>query len=117
MFTDRIPRGNGSKYGSEVEALEKVNILYDEVQCSWVKTMQRFVTSCLVFQGSGKDNGMSQLGGTVLEMMGWQDWKGLKENGPEHIRGWLEEMDEMRGLRCPRLLKLFWLLAESPSSY
>ncbi|KAL3599778.1 hypothetical protein FPOAC2_04006 [Fusarium poae] len=105
------------KYGSEAEALEKEDILYDEVQCRWVKTMQRFVTSCLVFQGSGKDDGISRLGGTVLEMMGWQDWKGLKENGPEHIRGWLEEMDEIRGLRCPRLLKLFWLLAESPSSY
>lgn len=105
------------KYGSEAEALEKENILYDEVQCTWVKTMQRFVTSCIVYHGRGNDGGVSQLGGTVLHMMGWQDWEGLRENGPEHIQRWLEEMDEMRGLRCPRLLKLFWLLAESPSSY
>jgi hypothetical protein len=79
--------------------------------------MQRFVTSCMVYYGRGNDGGVSQLGGIVLYMMRWQDWKGLKENGPEHIQRWLEDMDEMRGLRCPRLLKLFWLLAESPSSY
>lgn len=104
------------KYGSEAEARENENILYHEVQCTWVKTMQRFVTSCMVVHGSEKDGGVSRLGGTVLDMMGWQDWKGLEENGPEHIREWLEEMGDMRGLRCPRLLILFWLLAESPSN-
>lgn len=104
------------KYGSEAEAREKEDFLYHEVQCDWAKTMQRFVTSCMVFHGSGKEGGVSRLGGTVLDMMGWQDWKGLEENGPEHIRKWMEETSEMRGLRCPRLLILFWLLAESPSS-
>ncbi|KAG7408668.1 hypothetical protein Forpe1208_v012145 [Fusarium oxysporum f. sp. rapae] len=103
------------QYGSETEARENEDFLYAEVQCDWVKTMQRFVTSCMVFHGRGKECGVSRLGGTVLDMMGWKDWKGLEENGPEHIRKWLEEMDEMRGLRCPRLLKLFWLLAENPS--
>jgi uncharacterized protein YggL (DUF469 family) len=104
------------KYGSEAEARENENFLYQEVQCTWVKTMQRFIASCMVVHGSEKDGGVSRLGGTVLDMMGWQDWRGLEENGPEHIRKWLEEMGEMRGLRCPRLLILFWLLAESPSN-
>lgn len=104
------------KYGSEREAREEHDFLYCEVQCTWVKIMQRFVTSCMVVHGSANDGGVSRLGGTVLEMMGWQDWRGLEENGPEHIRTWLEDMGEMRGLRCPRLLVLFWLLAESSSS-
>jgi hypothetical protein len=106
------------KYGSETEARESEDhFWYYEIRCTWVKAIQRFVVSCMVFQGRGKDGGVSQLGGTVLDMMGWQDWKGLEENGPEHIREWLGEMDEMGGLQCPRLLKLFWLLAESPSNY
>lgn len=104
------------KYGSEKEARETENIWYNEVQCNWVKTIQRFVASCMVVHGSAKNGGVSRLGSTVLDVMGWQDWRGLEENGPEHIQSWLQEMDEIRGLRCPRLLVLFWLLAECSSS-
>ncbi|CAF3541604.1 unnamed protein product [Fusarium graminearum] len=100
------------KYGSEKEAREK-GIWYQEPRCTWIKVMQRFVASCMVVHGCENGGGVSRLGSTVLDMMGWQDWRGLEENGPEHIRKWLEEMDEIRGLRCPRLLILFWLLAES----
>jgi uncharacterized protein YggL (DUF469 family) len=103
------------KYGSEKEAREK-GVWYQEVQCTWVKAMQRFVASCMVVHGRENDGGVSRLGSTVLGMMEWQDWRGLEENGPEHIQTWLEEMDELRGLRCPRLLKLFWLLAEGASN-
>lgn len=104
------------KYGNEKEAREEHDVWYREAQCAWVKTIQRFVTSCMVVHGSTTGAGVSQLGATVLEMMGWQDWRGLEENGPEHIRAWLEEVDEIRGLRCPRLLRLFWLLAEGAYS-
>ncbi|KPA36992.1 hypothetical protein FLAG1_10210 [Fusarium langsethiae] len=94
------------KYGSEKEAREK-GVWYQEVQCTWVKAMQRFVASCMVVHGRENDGGVSRLGSTVLGMMEWQDWRGLEENGPEHIQTWLEEMDELRGLQCPQLLKLF----------
>lgn len=104
------------KYGNEKEAQEEHDVWYREAQCAWVKTMQRFVTACMVVHGRVTGTGVSRLGGTVLEMMGWQDWSGLEEKGPEHIRMWLEEMDEIRGLRCPRLLKLFWFLAEGAHS-
>ncbi|KAI3565782.1 hypothetical protein IWW34DRAFT_777999 [Fusarium oxysporum f. sp. albedinis] len=103
------------QYGSEKEAREKDNVWYKEVQCNWVKTIHRFVTSCMVVHGSAKNGGVSRLGGTVLDVMGWQDWRGLEENGPEHIQPWLEETGEIGGLRCPRLLVLFWLLAECSS--
>jgi hypothetical protein len=59
------------KYGSEVEARENEDSLYHEVQCTWVQAMQRFVTSCMVFHRRGKDGGVSRLGGTVLDVMGW----------------------------------------------
>ncbi|KAF4470041.1 hypothetical protein FALBO_3055 [Fusarium albosuccineum] len=101
-----------SKYGNETEAREECNLWYDEVQCSWVKMMQYFVTSCMVVHGKVPGTGVSQLGATVLEMMGWEDWTGLEANGPECLRSWLEEMNDIRGLRCPRLLKLFYFLAE-----
>uniref|UniRef100_L2GHG1 Uncharacterized protein n=1 Tax=Colletotrichum fructicola (strain Nara gc5) TaxID=1213859 RepID=L2GHG1_COLFN len=98
-------------YGNEQEALEREDILYKEVQCVWVKAVQRFVTACMIVGGIGAGTGVSTLGAMVLEVMGWSDWSGLLSNGPEHIRGWLEEMDEVDGLWCPRLLRLFWLLA------
>ncbi|KAH7169611.1 hypothetical protein DER46DRAFT_624739 [Fusarium sp. MPI-SDFR-AT-0072] len=76
------------KYSSKVEALEKDNILYNE----------QFVILYIVYHGRGNDGGVSQLSGIVLHMMGWQDWEGLRENGPEHIQRWLEEIDKIRGL-------------------
>lgn len=73
--------------------------------------MQRFVTACIIIGDVRAGAGVSTLGATVLEEMGWSDWTGLELNGLEHIREWLEEADEVDGLRCPRLLRLFWLLA------
>lgn len=99
------------EYGNEVEAQEKENVWYREVRCAWVKTVQRFVTSCMVVGGRHPGAGVSELGAHVLCIMEWNDWKGLEEFGPEYIREWLQEMDTVEGLRCPRLLKLFWLLA------
>lgn len=104
------------KHGNEKEAREKQNVWYHEVQCTWIKTIQRFVTSCMMVHGSRNNGSVSRLGRTVLEVMVWQDWRGLEENGTENIRSWLEEMGDMRGLRCPRLLVLLWLLAECLSS-
>lgn len=100
-----------AKYGSEVEAREDHDILYSEARCEWVKVIQRFVTGCMVVGGGRVGSGVSELGSNVLDIMGWRDWRGLEENGPEEIREWLQEMDMVEGLRCPRLLKLFWLLA------
>jgi glucan phosphorylase len=88
MLANGIPREMDLKYSNEKEAREKENFWYDEVQCNWVKTMQRFVTSCMVVHGSASNGGVSWLGGIVLDVMGWQDWRGLEENGPEHIRTW-----------------------------
>ncbi|KAI3564210.1 hypothetical protein IWW34DRAFT_575938, partial [Fusarium oxysporum f. sp. albedinis] len=107
---------HGLKHGNEKEAREKQNVWYHEVQCTWIKTIQRFVTSCMMVHGSRNNGSVSRLGRTALEVMGWQDWRGLEENGTENIRSWLEEMGDMRGLRCPRLLVLFLLLAECLSS-
>ncbi|KAK1519798.1 hypothetical protein CABS01_16566 [Colletotrichum abscissum] len=98
-------------HGNEEEALASGAVLYREVQCEWVKVVQRYVAACMVVGGGGPATGVSVLGATVLEGMGWSDWMGLASNGPEHIRGWLEETDEVDGLRCPRLLRLFWLLS------
>ncbi|KAK2740869.1 hypothetical protein CKAH01_07147 [Colletotrichum kahawae] len=99
------------KYGNQQEALATADVLYKEVPCAWVKVVQRFVTACMIVGGTGAGTGVSTLGAIVLETMGWTDWSGLLLNGPEYIRGWLEETDEVDGLRCPRLLRLFWLLA------
>ncbi|KID95147.1 hypothetical protein MAJ_08878, partial [Metarhizium majus ARSEF 297] len=99
-----------AKYGNAAEALEEHDILYDEPRCDWVKVVQNYVTGAMVAGGSslGKVGGVGTL---VLEEMGWTGWSGLEENGPEHIRRWLQETDEIHGLRCPRLLKLFWIVA------
>lgn len=101
-----------AKHGNEVEARENDDVLYDEVRCGWVKTIQRFTTGCLVVGGRRSGAGVNELGEHILGMMGWEDWEGLEEHGPEYIKEWLEEMDVVEGLRCPRLLKLFWLLAK-----
>lgn len=103
--------GMDERYGNEDEALAQEGILYEEVQCEWLKVVQRFVAACMVLGGPRPGAGVGLLGATVLEAMGWADWSGLGLLGPEHIRGWLEETDEVVGLRCPRLLRLFWLLA------
>jgi hypothetical protein len=48
------------KYGSDTEARESEDhFWYYEVRCTWVKAMQRFVASCMVFQGRGKDGCVS----------------------------------------------------------
>ncbi|KAH7120430.1 hypothetical protein B0J13DRAFT_567917 [Dactylonectria estremocensis] len=71
------------------------------------KTVQQFVTGCMVVGGRHPGAGVSELGAHVLCIMGWSDWKGLEEFGPEHIREWLQEMDTVEDLRYSRLLKLF----------
>ncbi|KAE9565761.1 hypothetical protein CGMCC3_g18057 [Colletotrichum fructicola] len=57
-------------YGNEQEALEREDILYKEVQCVWVKAVQRFVTACMIVGGIGAGTGVSTLGAMVLEVMG-----------------------------------------------
>lgn len=99
------------EYGNEKEALEHWDVIYTQPQCDWVKIIQRFVSGCMVVGSCLTGSSVSSLGSTVLEHMGWRDWSGLEENGPKHIQNWLQEMDEVNGLRCPRLLKLFWFLA------
>lgn len=100
------------EYGHEKEARENWGVIYMEAQCDWVKVIQRFVSGCMVVGGClERCGGISVLGSAALDHMGWQDWQGLRENGPNHIQCWLQEMDEISGLRCPRLLKLFWFLA------
>lgn len=99
-----------AQYGNEEEARAGNDVWYKEVQCSWAKTIQQFVTGCMVVGGGMTGTGVSEVGATVLGEMGWRDWRGLEENGPGNIQAWLEETDVLEGLRCPRLLKLFWLL-------
>lgn len=102
-----------AKYGNEVEAREQFGQWYREVRCDWVKAVQRFVASRMVAGGIVGGRGVSEVGFTALHEMGWKDWSGLEEHGPSHMQRWLEETDDIRGLRCPRLLKLFWKLDEA----
>ncbi|KID95148.1 hypothetical protein MAJ_08879, partial [Metarhizium majus ARSEF 297] len=101
-----------AEYGNEVEAREQFDEWYHEVRCDWVKTIQRFVASRMVAGGILGGRGVSEIGVTALEGMGWKNWRGLEEKGPKCVQKWLEEADEIDGLRCPRLLKLFWKLAK-----
>ncbi|KAH6977687.1 hypothetical protein EDB80DRAFT_692387 [Ilyonectria destructans] len=100
-----------AEYGNEVEVREGHDVLYKEVRCTWVKTIQRFTVGCLVVGGRQNETGVNELGMNILKLMGWEEWKGLEESGPEYIQESLEEIDVVERLRCPRLLKLFWLLA------
>lgn len=101
-----------AEYGNEVEAREQFDEWYHEVRCDWVKAIQRFVASRMVAGGILGGRGVSEIGVTALEGMGWKNWRGLEEKGPKCVQKWLEEADEIDGLRCPRLLKLFWKLAK-----
>ncbi|TVY74053.1 hypothetical protein Focb16_v005463 [Fusarium oxysporum f. sp. cubense] len=65
----------------------------------------------MVAEGKIEGTGVSLVGATALHYMGWEDWKGLEENGPDVLRPWLEEADSIQKLRCPLLLTLYWLLA------
>ena len=99
------------RHGSEEQAREKTGTPYPSVPCKWVKPVQEFVASCMVNRGKMKNTGVSFLGATVLSHMGWEDWDSLGKKGPSVIRPWLEEMDYIGGFKCPRLLKLYGLLA------
>jgi hypothetical protein len=99
------------RHGSEGEAREKTGASYPAVMCDWVKPIQEFVAACMVSSGKMRNTGVSFLGATVLHRMGWENWVGLVNEGPSIIRPWLEEMDDIQGFRCPRLLKLYGLLA------
>lgn len=57
--------------------------------------------------GRQNGTGVNEIGIHILKLMGWEDWKGLEESGPEYIQEWLEEMDAVERLRYPQLLKLF----------
>ncbi|KAK3175441.1 hypothetical protein K4F52_010271 [Lecanicillium sp. MT-2017a] len=102
-----------SGYGSEVEAREKYGVWYHEVRCAWVKTIQRYVAGVMVAGGIVDGFGVGKRGIAALRQMGWEDWACLEAQGPESLRAWLEQPDEVDDLPCPRLLRLFWLQAHS----
>ncbi|CZR49889.1 uncharacterized protein FPRO_16095 [Fusarium proliferatum ET1] len=99
------------KYGNETEAKEKTGKPYPDAPCNWLKPILEFIAACMVAEGKIEGTGLSLVGATALHYMGWEDWKGLEENGPDVLRPWLEEADSIQKLRCPRLLTLYWLLA------
>ncbi|KAJ9419387.1 hypothetical protein FOXG_07209 [Fusarium oxysporum f. sp. lycopersici 4287] len=100
-----------AKYGNEDEAREQTGESYPVVSCEWVKPVKDFVAACMVADGKTDRTGVTLLGATALRYMGWKNWDDLEKIGPQCILLWLQEMDEIQGLRCPRLLKLYWLLA------
>jgi hypothetical protein len=101
-----------AQYRNKAEARKlSPDVWYKEAQCNWVKVIQRSVIGSMVVGGKRAGAGVSELGFRVLGFMGWRDWKVVEEKGPVALQAWLEETDIIGGLRCPRLLRLFWLLA------
>ncbi|EXM15216.1 hypothetical protein V3481_019578 [Fusarium oxysporum f. sp. vasinfectum] len=97
------------KYGNETEAKEKTGKPYPDAPCNWLKPILGFIAACMVADGKIEGTGVSLV--DALHYMGWEDCKGLKEDGPDVLQPWLEKADSIEQLRCPRLLTLYWLLA------
>ncbi|KAF5483165.1 hypothetical protein CGCA056_v015076 [Colletotrichum aenigma] len=104
-------------YGNEQEALEREDILCKEVQCVWVKAVQRFVTACMIVEGIGAGTGVSTLGAMVLEgdgLVGLVGLPSLKRTCLKHeiFNAYLSTTQEIRKLPST---KKYLLTSPSPN--
>lgn len=103
------------RYGNEFNAQTQQNVYYRQVKCEWVGVVQRCVAAAMVI-GNSKESGVGEIGARILKEMGWTERESLEEKDGlkgrmGRMKKWLEETDEIHGLRCPRLLLLFYLIA------